>query len=608
MCGIVGYVGRKAALPILIEGLKRLEYRGYDSAGVAVVDNGEIQISRKVGHVSELEREVAEAEVDGRIGIGHTRWATHGSPTELNAHPHLDQAGLFAVVHNGIIENHTALRTYLAQEGIECASETDTEVLVQLIGKFYDGDLELAVRSALAEIRGTYGIALVCRDQPDKLIVARSGSPLIIGVGDGEYIVGSDAAAIVAHTSHVIYLSDNEMAVLTDDSLRTTTIDNVPVTKQISELEISLEEIERGEHDHFMIKEIFEQPEALETCLRGRLDLRDGQIHLGGLESFAREMARCRRVILTGCGTAWHAGLIGAYLFEELARVPANAEYASELRYRNPVIEEGTVLIALSQSGETADTLAAVREVRDRGALVVGIVNVVGSTVARETDAGVYLHVGPEIGVASTKAFSGQILVLAMMAAWLGRRRHLSADALDRFVRALAEAPNLVAETLKLSDQVARIAAEFVDQENWLYLGRGCQFPVALEGALKLKEISYIHSEGMPAAEMKHGPIALVTDGMPAVFMATVDSHYEKVLGNIEEIRSRGGRVIAITTEGDSSIHDLCEHVLLVPKTEPSLQPILTVIPLQLLAYHAAVLRGCNVDRPRNLAKSVTVE
>ncbi len=608
MCGIVGYIGHKQARPVLIEGLKRLEYRGYDSAGVAVIADGRLEACRASGRISGLEAALDESTAAGTLGIAHTRWATHGEPSERNAHPHCDATGQIALVHNGIIENHMALRTYLEGQGVEFRSETDTEVLVQLIGLFFKGDLEEAVRSALHEVQGTYGIAVVCAEQPDLLIAARKGSPLIIGIGDGEYLVASDASAIVEHTTQAVYLADSEMCVLSRDGFRTTTLDAAPVAKQIQDVEFSLDEIELGGYEHFMLKEIVEQPEALGMCLRGRIDSREGRVHLGGIADYARELVRAKRIILTACGTAWHAGLIGEYLFEDLARLPTETEYASEFRYRNPLINDGTVVIAVSQSGETADTLAALREARDRGALALGIVNVVGSSIARETDAGVYLHVGPEIGVASTKAFVGQVSVLAMLAADLGRRTHLSADRAASFLDALARIPEQIGRIVEQSDAIRAVTERYVEQENWLYLGRGYNYPVALEGALKLKEISYIHAEGMPAAEMKHGPIALIHPGMPAVFVATRGSQYEKILGNIEEVRSRGGHVLAVATEGDEQIGKLAEHVFRVPDTLEPLQPLLTVIPLQLLAYHAAVLRGCNVDKPRNLAKSVTVE
>ncbi|HOQ87600.1 MAG TPA: glutamine--fructose-6-phosphate transaminase (isomerizing) [Phycisphaerae bacterium] len=608
MCGIVGYIGHRPARPILIEGLKRLEYRGYDSAGLALVHDDRITIRRSVGRIAALESKLDEKGSDAIVGIAHTRWATHGGPSEKNAHPHVSRSGRIALVHNGIIENYRALRTFLEQQGICCVSETDTEVLAQLIGHFYDGNLEQAVRDALHEVQGTYGIAVVSADEPDRLVAARKGSPLIIGIGDGEYILASDAAAIIAHTHQVIYLSDGEMATLTRDGFRTMTLDAVPVTKEVTAVEFSLDQIELGGHEHFMAKEIFEQPQSIATTLRGRLDPRQGVVTLGGIVHLARDMARARRIIFTAQGTAWHAGLVGEYLFEDIAKLPAETEYASEFRYRNPVIEDGTVVIAISQSGETADTLAALREAKEKGALVLGVVNAVGSTIARESDAGVYLHCGPEIGVASTKAFTSQLAVLIMMAIRLGRRRFLSHDEGCRLIRALAEVPNMASRVLQQSDAIREAVQQYINRENWLFLGRGYNYPIALEGALKLKEISYIHAEGMPAAEMKHGPIALINEGMPVVFIATQCHQYDKVISNIEEVRSRGGRIIAVATEGDTEITSLAEHVFYVPDVPEPIQPLLAVLPLQLLAYHAAVLRGCNVDKPRNLAKSVTVE
>ena len=608
MCGIVGYIGQKSARPILIEGLKRLEYRGYDSAGVATLDGGDIVFRRSEGRISALEAKLDDAGSTATAGIAHTRWATHGAPSELNAHPHSALDGRIAIVHNGIIENYQALRTFLGQQGITCTTDTDTEVLGLLIGHFYTGNLDQAVRDALHEVQGTYGIAVIAADEPDRIVVARKGSPLIIGVGNGEYLVASDAAAIVERTTQVVYLSDGEMAVLTRDGFRTTTLDAVPVTKDVNEVEFSLEQIELGGYEHFMAKEIFEQPQSIGDTLRGRLDVREGVIYLGGIAQQSRDLARARRVIFTAQGTAWHAGLVGEYLFEDVAKLPAETEYASEFRYRNPLIEDGTVVLAISQSGETADTLAALREAQQKGALTLGIVNVVGSTIAREADAGVYLHCGPEIGVASTKAFTSQIAVLTMLAVKIGRGRFLSQGEAHALISVLADIPNRVKPILEQSDAIRVAVEQYVDRDNWLFLGRGYNYPVALEGALKLKEISYIHAEGMPAAEMKHGPIALITKGMPVVFIATKGNQYEKVLNNIEEVRSRGGVILAVATEGDTYISQVAEEVFYVPDVPEPLQPLLTVIPLQILAYHAAVLRGCNVDKPRNLAKSVTVE
>ncbi len=613
MCGIIGYIGKKQACGILIEGLKRLEYRGYDSAGICIHHEGQLRVLKRSGRISILEEDLKGAEgLDaGTLGIAHTRWATHGEPNELNAHPHIDCEGRIALVHNGIIENYATLKQFLTAKGHTFRSQTDTEVLAHLIGEFYkDGarSIEEAVRAALGEVTGTYGLAIVAADEPDKLVCARKGSPLIIGVGKDEYIVASDASAIIEHTDNVIYLNDNEMAVITSDGLRTTTIDNVPVTKETQQIEWSLEEIAKGGYDHYMLKEIFEQPEVVRTSLSGRINLRDLAVQLGGLESIGRELVKIRKLVLMACGTAWHAGLVGEYLFEDLARIPTEVEYASEFRYRNPIIEEGTAVIAISQSGETADTLAALREAKEKGAVTLGIVNVVGSTIARETDAGVYLHAGPEIGVASTKAFTCQLAVETLIALMLGRRRFMSQEAMEKYLRALSEIPDKIAVALEQSDAIKDLVNEYVDRDNWLFLGRGYNYPIALEGALKLKEISYIHAEGLPAAEMKHGPIALIHEAMPVVFIATRCTTYEKILGNIEEVRARKGRIIAVATEGNEDIRHYCDHVIYVPDCPPQFQPMLTVIPLQLLAYHAAVARGCNVDKPRNLAKSVTVE
>ena len=613
MCGIVGYIGRKRADGILIEGLKRLEYRGYDSAGLAVVVDGTLQVRRCAGRIAGLAERLSREPVgEATVGIAHTRWATHGGPTEANAHPHTDCSGRIAIVHNGIIENYAALKQVLAGKGHQFRSETDSEVLAHLIEDFLRGNgprpLEQAVQMALREVSGTYGLAVISADEPDKLVVARRGSPLIVGVGPDEYLVASDASAIVEHTVNVIYLNDGEMAVLGPAGLRTLTLDNVPVSKQVEQIEWSLEQIALGGFPHFMLKEIFEQPEALRTAMRGRIDRRETAVALGGIAPLTRELLRTRRIILTGCGTAWHAGLIGEYLLEDLAKIPAEVEYASEFRYRNPIIDDGTVVVAISQSGETADTLAALREAKQRGALALGVVNAVGSTIARETDAGVYLHVGPEIGVASTKAFTAQVTVLALISLYLGRRRFLSEPVLARYLEALEAIPDQVQRVLEQSEAVRAVAEEYAGCENWLFLGRGYQYPVALEGALKLKEISYIHAEGLPAAEMKHGPIALIHEGMPVVFVAPRCATYEKIISNIEEVRARGGHVIAVATVGDERIARYAEHVFYVPDCPAPLQPLLTVVPLQLLAYHATVTRGCNVDKPRNLAKSVTVE
>jgi glucosamine--fructose-6-phosphate aminotransferase (isomerizing) len=610
MCGIVGYIGSKQAYPILMEGLKRLEYRGYDSSGIALQQDhdGRLLVVKAKGRISALEAIMKGQCTTSTLGIAHTRWATHGAPNDVNAHPHTDMSGKLAVVHNGIIENWSALRQLLEQEGVKFKSDTDTEVLAHLFARYYTGDLEKAVQAGLREVRGAYGIAVIHADQPDVLVAARNGSPLIIGVGTEEYIVASDASAIIEHTKQVIYLEDREMATLRRSGLHTSTIDAVPTHRAVQTVEWSLEQIEKKNYEHFMLKEIMEQPESLADTMRGRMDVEAGEVILGGLSDATKQLTHARRVVLTACGTAWHAGLVGEYLFEDLARIPTEVDYASEFRYRNPIIDEGTIVIAISQSGETADTLAAVREARLKGALVLGIVNVVGSSIARGTDAGVYLHCGPEIGVASTKAFSSQLEVLIMMAMYLGRRKHLAPYQAREIIKGLQQVPEQVRHVLKLNKKIQDVAEKYKDCPNWLYLGRGYNYPVALEGALKLKEISYVHAEGLPAAEMKHGPIALITEGMPVVFLANRGLQYEKVLSNMEEVRSRGGHIIAIATEGDNSLRRLAKHVLHVPDVPEPFQPILNVVPLQLLAYHVAVLRGCAVDKPRNLAKSVTVE
>lgn len=622
MCGIVAYLGRNVAQPILIDGLKRLEYRGYDSAGVALLGSGGIKIKKTSGRISALEEILDEPNEADTLGIGHTRWATHGEPNTINAHPHLDYTGKIAVAHNGIIENYSTLKTWLQKEGAKFVSETDTEVIANLIGYFYarsDGGskqpgqnrFEWAVQRALRELHGTYGLAIICSDFPNMLIGAKKGSPLILGVGDGEYILASDAAAIVGHTTRAIYLSGDEMVIVTPEGFGTKTIENVTVTKDLEQIEFSLEQIELGGFQHHMLKEIFEQPKALSTCMGGRIDRQNHKIKLGGVASYLRELTHTRRLILTACGTAFHAGLVGEFLFEHLARIATETEYASEFRYRNPIIEDDTVVIAISQSGETADTLAAVEEAKERGATVLGIVNVVGSSIARATDAGIYLHAGPEIGVASTKAFTAQVAVLTMLAIELGRRRHISSDQADVYIDELSRIPDKIDLILKQSDHIKGIAAANIEQNNWLFLGRGFNYPVALEGALKLKEISYIHAEGLPAAEMKHGPIALIVNGMPAVFIATAGPQYDKIMGNIAEVRARGGKIIVVATEGDENIKSALgqtDHLITIPDAPEILQPMLTVVPLQLLAYHAAVLRGHDVDKPRNLAKSVTVE
>ncbi len=617
MCGIVGYIGEKQVAPLLIEGLKRLEYRGYDSAGVAVVRNGTIQVRKEAGKLAELEKRLEADPVVGEYGIGHTRWATHGAPTSINAHPHLAENGEFALVHNGIVENADVLRRRLKERGHVFASETDTEVLVHLIEEVYDagegraGDaLERAVEAALHQVEGTYGIAVVSTRDPEKIVVARLGSPLLIGVGSGgETFVASDAAAVISHTRDVVYLDDGDMATITRQGYTVHRGGVGPVKRPVNRVDWDLGQVERGGYPHFMLKEIMEQPQTLRETMRGRLLEEDGMVKLGGLTGMDDELSSAKRVIILGCGTSWHSGLIGEYMLEDVARIPTEVEYASEFRYRRPVVEPQTLAIAISQSGETADTLWAMREAKQYGATCLGIVNAVGSTIARETDAGIYLHAGPEIGVASTKAFTSQVVVLAMLTVHLGRLRGtLSASRGREIVKALGRLPEQVAKILEQDAKFLQLATEFKDHPNFLYLGRGYNFPGALEGALKLKEISYIHAEGYPAAEMKHGPIALIDENMPVVVIAPKDAVYDKVKSNIEEVRARGGRIIAVITEGDTEMADIADHVVQIPRTHDSLTPILATVPLQLLAYHIAVLRGCDVDQPRNLAKSVTVE
>jgi glutamine---fructose-6-phosphate transaminase (isomerizing) len=611
MCGIVGYVGHRQCLSILVEGLKRLEYRGYDSAGVAVQVNGTLQVVKAAGKIRELEGRLLREAPSGTVGIAHTRWATHGEPNDVNAHPHTDPSGTVVVVHNGIIENFAVLKSALQAEGNRFKTETDTEVLAHLIALYlrkHGLKLEQAVGKALADVEGTYGIAVMCASEPGTVIGARKGSPLVVGIGDGEYFLASDVAPIVEHTRQVVYLDDGEMAVLTPDGFHTTTIAHEPVDKARHEVEWDLGQIEKGGFAHFMLKEIFEQPDAVRNSMRGRVNGEEGLARLGGLNMTPEEMREIRRVIILGCGTSWHAGLIGEYMLEEYARIPVEVEYASEFRYRNPILDEGTAVLVISQSGETADTLAAMREAQRKGARSLGIVNVVGSTIARESDGGVYIHAGPEIGVASTKAFTCQVTVLSLLTLALGRQRQMSRDHGIEVARELLALPGKIETILKRSDAVRRIADLYKHHNNFLYLGRGYNLPAALEGALKLKEISYIHAEGYPAAEMKHGPIALIDDNMPVVFVCTRDSAYDKVMSNMSEVRARRGRIIAIATEGDTEVVTRADHVIYVPQTLPMLQPILSVVPLQLLAYHVAVARGCDVDQPRNLAKSVTVE
>ena len=611
MCGIVGYIGSKNALPMLIDGLKRLEYRGYDSAGVAILRDKKLLLQKKVGKVTELEKNAPLEEYGGMIGIGHTRWATHGEPSDINSHPHISHDGTIALIHNGIIENYMAIKTKLEKLGYIFKSATDTEALVHLIQemKKVSGDLETAVRLALRQVEGTYGIAVISMQEPDKVIAARKGSPLIIGVGEHEHFVASDAAAIIPYTRQVVYLEDGEIAVLTAENFETKTIDNIEKIKQVHEVTFDIEEIEKGGYDHFMLKEIMEQPETVRNSMRGRVLLEQGNAKLSGLNDVMLLLENAQRIIITACGTSWHAGLVGEYMLEQYAKVPVEVEYASEFRYRNPIIKPNDLLFLVSQSGETADTLAALREAKKKGASVLGVCNVVGSTIARESQGGVYIHAGPEIGVASTKAFTSQLVVLSLITLLISRqRRSISDETAVLMCKELLDLPNKIQQILKSTENIEAIAEEFKDANNFLYLGRGLNFPVALEGALKLKEISYIHAEGYPAAEMKHGPIALIDENMPVVVIAPKDGTYDKILSNIQEVKARKGKVIAIANEDDPQLLSLADHIIKVPHTIDMLSPIINVIPLQLLAYFIAVKRGCNVDQPRNLAKSVTVE
>ena len=607
MCGIVGYVGPREATPVLVEGLSRLEYRGYDSAGVAVL-NGGVQTRKLAGRITRLRGLLAEAPVHGSCGIGHTRWATHGAPTERNAHPHSDCGGTLALVHNGIIENADVLRTRLERAGHRFVTETDTETLAHLIEESAGETLEERVIAALDHVEGTYGIAVVSQTDPGKIVVARRGSPVLLGVGDGEFLVASDASAVLAHTRSVVYLNDGDVAVVTRAGYRVLDRHAQEQDRAVDDIEWDLDAIALGGYPHFMLKEICEQAETVRSTLRGRLLAGEGTARLNGLNLTPAQCSRIRRIVIVACGTSWHAGLVGRHILEELSEIPVSVEYASEYRYRRELRIPGTLTIAISQSGETADTLEALRAAKAAGSTVIGLVNVVGSTIAREAYGGIYLHAGPEIGVASTKAFTAQVVALLLLGLWLGRQRGLSVDEGRVMVTELLGLPDLVARALQVESQVRALAERHADARNALYLGRGVNFPVALEGALKLKEISYIHAEGYPAAEMKHGPIALIDENMPAVFVAPKDDVYTKVLSNMQEVRARGGRIIAVTTQGNGSLSGLVDHQLRVPETAALLSPIVTTIPLQLLAYHIAVLRGCDVDRPRNLAKSVTVE
>jgi len=610
MCGIIGYIGKRNAAEILISGLERMEYRGYDSAGFAILQKkSNLKIKKVVGKVSDLKQSTKINEFSGNIGIAHTRWATHGIPNMSNAHPHTDCTNEIVVVHNGIIENYRSIREKLTTSGHIFKTETDTEIIAHLIEELYDNDLESAVRLALKQLIGTYGIAVISHKDPNKIIVARHGSPLTIGIGNDEIIVASDPAAIIEHTKDLIFLDDGEMSVITNNSMKTVTLDNQEIDKQTEQLDLELAEIEKTGYNHFMLKEIYEQPQTIRDTLRGRLLHESGIAKLGGLEGEMEQILNAKQIYLTACGTSWHSALIGEYLIETYAKIPVEVEYASEFRYRNPLIDSDTVVIGISQSGETADTLAALRLARQFGAKIYGICNVVGSTIARETDAGVYLHAGPEIGVASTKAFTSQVTVLALLTLILARKREIMSENKGKlWCKLLKELPSNIEMILTQQDKIKIIAEQYANSSNFLYLGRGFNFPAALEGALKLKEISYIHAEGYPAAEMKHGPIALIDENMPVVFIAPQDRTYDKIISNLEEVKSRGGQVIAIATEDDSDIQNHTDNVIYVPRMKRFLTPILTSVPLQLMAYYIAVKRGCNVDQPRNLAKSVTVE
>lgn len=609
MCGIVGYIGQSEALPILVGGLKKLEYRGYDSSGIAVIENGSIHVVKASGKISALEDKLKSQKVTGKTGIAHTRWATHGAPTVENAHPHTSYDGKISIVHNGIIENYASLKAKLISEGIKFQSETDTEVLAHLIARFYKGDLKAAVLKALDKVEGTFGLAVICSEEPGTLIGARRGSPLILGIGsNSDFFLASDVSAIINHTQKVVYLDDNDIVQITGNNYSIVNMNSHEVQREVKDVDFDADAVAKGGFAHFMLKEIFEQPEVLRNTMRGRLLAAEGNAKLAGLDTNIKELRNINRIIITACGTSYYAGMVGEYMIEDLAGVPVEVEYASEFRYRNPIIKPGTLVLAISQSGETADTLAALKEAQQKGATALAICNGVGSTIARTSDGGVYLHAGPEIGVASTKAFTSQVTVLAMIALLLGRQRRLSFESGADIVKAMQELPTLVEQTLQLSDQIAGIAQKYAKANNFLYLGRHFNYPVAMEGALKLKEISYIHAEGYPAAEMKHGPIALIDENMPVVVIAPKDALFDKVISNVREIKARGGRVIAVTTEDCKPLDEFADHLIKVPKTIPMLMPIVTCVPLQLLAYHIAVLRGNDVDQPRNLAKSVTVE
>ncbi len=612
MCGIVSYYGNKDCVPFLINGLRRLEYRGYDSAGVALMDDGHIKAVKKAGKVHELDKKIKESPISGSIGIAHTRWATHGEPNDINAHPHQDKTGKIYLIHNGIIENYSTLKEILIRKGFQFKSETDTEALVNLISDIYYADglnFEQSVEAALNQVVGTYGIVAFCSDEPNKLVAARHGSPLVLGVGEDEYFIASDASPIVEYTRNVIYLDEGEIVTINDSghSIRSMD-DDIVVNRETTEIEFSIEEIEKGEFSHFMLKEIHEQLFTIKDTMRGRIDPVDGTAHLGGIEEHMNRIRDANRIYITACGTSWHAGLIGKYLIEEYAGIPVHVEYASEFRYRKPIIDSNSVVIGISQSGETADTLAAIRKAKETGALTVGICNVVGSSVARDTDCGIYTHAGPEIGVASTKAFTSQVTVLFLLSLCFGRDRNLSSHTGKKYANALLNIGDQVKTILDESDSILEVAKSTVHADNFLYLGRGLNFPVALEGALKLKEISYIHAEGYPAAEMKHGPIALIDEKMPVVCLAPHDKTLEKVLSNIQEVKARKGVIITVTDKRTPELEKVSDYIIDVPSTHPKVFPILSSISLQLLAYHLAVLRECDIDQPRNLAKSVTVE
>jgi glucosamine--fructose-6-phosphate aminotransferase (isomerizing) len=611
MCGIVGYIGFREAWPIVIKGLHRLEYRGYDSAGVALM-NETLNIYKKAGKVSDLEKSVETQDLKGSIGMGHTRWATHGEPSDRNSHPHTSGDGRLAIIHNGIIENYSTLKEALLSRGHIFKSDTDTEVLIHLIEDIRQQtglDLRESVRIALNEVVGAYAIVIMSKDEPDELIAARKGSPMVLGVGEKEYFIASDASPIIEYTKNVIYLNDNEIAYIKRNELLIKSIDNVVQIPYVQELELKLEMLEKGGFDHFMLKEIYEQPRSIKDCMRGRIYPEKGLVQLGGIKEYAEKLKNIDRIIIVACGTSWHAGLVGEYLIEEYARIPVEVEYASEFRYRNPIISEKDIVIAVSQSGETADTMAAIELAKEKGATIFGICNVVGASIPRLSHAGVYTHAGPEIGVASTKAFTAQVTVLTLMALYMAQQRGtITQSKLIDLLTELDNIPSMIERCLLSNDSIKEIAAKFKDARNFLFLGRGSGFPVALEGALKLKEISYIHAEGYPAAEMKHGPIALIDEEMPVVFIATKNSSYEKVISNIQEVKARKGKVIAIVTEGDTVVKNMADFTIEIPDADEIFLPLLATIPLQLLSYHIAVMRGCNVDQPRNLAKSVTVE